>query len=60
MTAMLLFIFLFRNNVAVLVFSVVLFGIMLFTTNNQRTKWNVVTLVILSIVMIIWNIYLWI
>lgn len=59
MILMLLLIALYRNNVAVLCFSIALFGIMSYTTFRIRTHWNVVTYIVLTMVLIIWNIYLW-
>ncbi|CAM4499027.1 hypothetical protein PAXY110619_22815 [Paenibacillus xylanexedens] len=60
MIVILLLIALYRNNVAVLCFSIVLFGIMSYTTFRIRTHWNVATYILLTLVLIIWNIYLWI
>lgn len=49
----------YQNYVAVLCFSIVLFGIMSYTTYRIRTYWNVVTYIVLTLVLMIWNIYLW-
>ncbi|RPK24370.1 hypothetical protein EDO6_05314 [Paenibacillus xylanexedens] len=59
MILMLVIIALYRNNLAVLCFSIVLFGIMSYTTFRIRTPWNVATYILLTLVLIIWNIYLW-
>ncbi|ETT55002.1 hypothetical protein SAMN05428987_4025 [Paenibacillus sp. CF095] len=59
MIVMLLLIAFYQNNVAVLCFSIVLFGIMSYTTYRIRTRWNVVTYIVLTLVLMIWNIYLW-
>lgn len=60
MILMLVLIAFYQNNVAVLCFSIVLFGIMSYTTYRIRTRWNVATYIVLTLVLIIWNIYLWI
>ncbi|OME95927.1 hypothetical protein BK124_19750 [Paenibacillus amylolyticus] len=59
MILMLVIIAVYRNNVAVLCFSIILFGIMSYTTFRIRTHWNVATYILLTLVLIIWNIYLW-
>lgn len=59
MILMLVLIAFYQNNVAVLCFSIVLFGIMSYTTFRIRTHWNVATYILLTLVLIIWNIYLW-
>ncbi|WP_336759061.1 hypothetical protein [Paenibacillus sp. USHLN196] len=59
MTLMLVVIAVYRNNVAVLCFSIVLFGIMSYTTFRIRSLWNVITYIVLTLVLIVWNIYLW-
>ncbi|WP_145320961.1 hypothetical protein [Paenibacillus xylanexedens] len=59
MILMLVVIAVYRNNVAVLCFSIVLFGIMSYTTFRIRTLWNVITYIVLTLVLIVWNIYLW-
>lgn len=59
MIVMLVLIAFYQNNVAVLCFSIVLFGIMSYTTFRIRTHWNVATYILLTLVLIIWNIYLW-
>lgn len=59
MIVMLVLIAFYRNNVAVLCFSIVMFGIMSYTTYRVRTHWNVVTYIVLTLVLMIWNIYLW-
>lgn len=59
MILMLLLIAFYQNNVAVLCFSIVLFGIMSYTTFKNRTHWNVATYILLTLVLMIWNIYLW-
>ncbi|WP_433751211.1 hypothetical protein [Paenibacillus amylolyticus] len=59
MILMLVLIAFYQNNVAVLCFSIVLFGIMGYTTFRNRTHWNVATFIFLTLVLMIWNIYLW-
>lgn len=59
MILMLVLIAFYQNNVAVLCFSIVLFGIMSYTTFRIRTHWNVATYILLTLVLIFWNIYLW-
>ncbi|MDR6718831.1 hypothetical protein J2X75_003357 [Paenibacillus sp. 2003] len=59
MIVMLVLIAFYQNNVAVLCFSIVLFGIMSYTAFRIRTHWNVVTYIVLTLVLMIWNIYLW-
>lgn len=59
MIVMLVLIAFYRNYVAVLCFSIVMFGIMSYTTYRVRTHWNVVTYIVLTLVLMIWNIYLW-
>lgn len=59
MILMLVVIAVYRNNVAVLCFSIVTFGIMSYTTFRIRSLWNVITYILLTLVLIVWNIYLW-
>ncbi|APO44150.1 hypothetical protein BS614_09125 [Paenibacillus xylanexedens] len=59
MILMLVLIAFYQNNIAVLCFSIVLFGIMSYTTYRIRTRWNIVTYIVLTLVLIAWNIYLW-
>lgn len=59
MILMLVLIAFYQHNVAVLCFSIVLFGIMSYTTYRIRTRWNIVTYIVLTLVLIIWNMYLW-
>lgn len=48
----------FRNNVAALIFSVVMIALMGYTAFRVRTKWNIGTAVCLSVILVSWNVYL--
>lgn len=56
--ALLIMIAIFRNNVAVLIFSVFMIALMGYTAFRVRTKWNIGTAVCLTVVLVIWNVYL--
>ncbi|WP_145044962.1 hypothetical protein [Paenibacillus xylanexedens] len=55
---LLIMIAIFRNNVSVLIFSVVMIALMGYTAFSVRTKWNIGTAVGLSVILVIWNVYL--
>ncbi|KQY79902.1 hypothetical protein ASD24_18330 [Paenibacillus sp. Root52] len=55
---LLIMIAVFRNNVAALIFSVVMIAVMGYTAFRVRTKWNIGTAVCLSVILVIWNVYL--
>ncbi|MDQ0172734.1 hypothetical protein [Paenibacillus tundrae] len=55
---LLIMIAIFRNNVAVLIFSVFMIALMGYTAFRVRTKWNIATAVCLSVILVSWNVYL--
>ncbi|MCG7378143.1 hypothetical protein MH215_14160 [Paenibacillus sp. ACRSA] len=48
----------FRNNVAALIFSVVMIALMGYTAFRVRTKWNIGFAICLGVILVIWNVYL--